>query len=175
MDDVFKIIIGAFFLILVIGCGVILFNQPTKNVVDDATIADVIEDKVSDFKDGGSVNITNNNQNVTYTISSSKTNSNSNSNSNNANANNNNGKSSYSISSNDKDTVTNVAVGSEKSESGVSAGHVVKNSHEDKGYYYQINYNDGNFRQYDTKTGNLIGSTFDEYQAKLSITGGQLV
>ena len=168
MDDVFKIILAAFFMIILIGCGVMIFNQPTENVSNDATINEVIQEKVDDLNDGGTVKITNAKEDVTYTISSSKANSNSNANTN-ANANSN------SKSESKSESVSNVVVGEDKSDSGVQGGHVAKNSQEDKGYYYQINYNDGNFRQYDTKTGNLIGSTFEEDQAKLSVSGAQMV
>ena len=36
-----------------------------------------------------------------------------------------------------------------------------------------LNYSDGNFRQYDTKTGDLIGSSFDEDQEKLGNYNGE--
>ena len=48
------------------------------------------------------------------------------------------------------------------------------NAQEGNSDLYQINYSDGNFRQYDTKTGELIGSTFDEDQEKLGVVDGNL-
>ena len=57
---------------------------------------------------------------------------------------------------------------------GVSGGEVSRNYQGDGGEMYQINYKDGNFRQYDTKTGELIGSTFDEDQEKLGVVDGNL-
>lgn len=59
--------------------------------------------------------------------------------------------------------------------SGVSGGGVEYNGQEGGGDMYQINYSDGNFRQYDTKTGELIGSTFDEDQEKLGVVNGDLL
>ncbi|MGN0177623.1 MAG: flagellar protein, FliL [Methanobrevibacter sp.] len=36
-----------------------------------------------------------------------------------------------------------------------------------EGYYREVNYDDGNFRQYDVDTGKLIGSSYDSDQDKL--------
>ncbi len=45
---------------------------------------------------------------------------------------------------------------------------VVKfNAQEGEGYYREVTYSDGNFRQYDVDTGKLIGSSYDSDQDKL--------
>ena len=36
-----------------------------------------------------------------------------------------------------------------------------------EGYYREVTYKDGGFRQYDTQTGDLIGSSYDSDQDKL--------
>ena len=59
--------------------------------------------------------------------------------------------------------------------SGVTGGGAEYNGQAGGGYMYQINYSDGNFRQYDTKTGELIGSTFDEDQEKLGNINGEML
>lgn len=64
---------------------------------------------------------------------------------------------------------------SQGNQNGVSGGEVTHNYQGDGGEMYQINYNDGNFRQYDTKTGELVGSSFDEDQEKLGVVDGDLV
>lgn len=64
---------------------------------------------------------------------------------------------------------------SSNSASGVTGGGAEYNAQDGGGYYYQINYSDGNFRQYDTKTGDLIGSSFDEDQEKLGNYNGELL
>lgn len=66
-------------------------------------------------------------------------------------------------------------VSSSNSGSGVTGGGAEYNAQEGSGYYYQINYSDGNFRQYDTKTGDLIGSSFDEDQEKLGNYNGEML
>jgi len=44
----------------------------------------------------------------------------------------------------------------------------VKFNHQDgEGYYREVTYKDGGFRQYDTKSGELIGSSYDSDQDKL--------
>ena len=59
--------------------------------------------------------------------------------------------------------------------SGVTGGGAEYNGQAGGGYMYQINYSDGNFRQYDTKTGELIGSSFDEDQEKLGNINGEML
>ena len=66
------------------------------------------------------------------------------------------------------------STGSNYDTNGVSGGQLENNYQEGQGTYYQINYKDGNFRQYDTKTGELIGSSFDEDQEKLGVVNGDL-
>ena len=41
------------------------------------------------------------------------------------------------------------------------------NAQNGEGYYREVTYNDGGFRQYDTETGELIGSSYDSDQDKL--------
>ena len=41
------------------------------------------------------------------------------------------------------------------------------NAQNGEGYYREVTYKDGGFRQYDTKTGELIGSSYDSDQSKL--------
>lgn len=56
----------------------------------------------------------------------------------------------------------------ENNESGPSVvSEVVKfNGQEGEGYYREVTYSDGNFRQYDVDTGELIGSSYDSDQDK---------
>ena len=68
--------------------------------------------------------------------------------------------------------VKNVASNDIKSGSNIIGGGSEFNSQEGNGYFYQINYTDGNFRQYDTKTGKLIGSSFNEDQSILGNADG---
>ena len=44
---------------------------------------------------------------------------------------------------------------------------VKKNYQNGEGSYKEVTYEDGGFRQYDTKTGELIGSSYDSDQGKL--------
>ena len=41
------------------------------------------------------------------------------------------------------------------------------NEQNGEGYYREVTYSDGGFRQYDTETGDLIGSSYDSEQDKL--------
>ena len=74
-----------------------------------------------------------------------------------------------------KSNSTGSQLSSSSSGSGVSGGSTEYNGQAGGGYYYQINYKDGNFRQYDTKTGELIGSSFDEDQEKLGNFNGEML
>ncbi|WP_407374192.1 flagellar protein, FliL [Methanobrevibacter sp.] len=71
-----------------------------------------------------------------------------------------------------KDKVSNVA-SSESSDSSQSGGsdiisEVVKfNGQKGEGHYREVTYKDGGFRQYDTETGELIGSSYDSDQENL--------
>ena len=84
-------------------------------------------------------------------------------------------KNSTSNSSAVKSNSTGSQLSSSSSGSGVSGGSTEYNGQAGGGYYYQINYKDGNFRQYDTKTGELIGSSFDEDQEKLGNFNGEML
>ena len=87
-------------------------------------------------------------------------------------------KNSTSSSSTDKSNNTGTKVissSSSSSGSGISGGSAEYNGQAGGGYYYQINYKDGNFRQYDTKTGELIGSSFQEDQEKLGNYNGEML
>lgn len=72
-----------------------------------------------------------------------------------------------------KDKVSNVA-SSESSQSDSQSGgsdivsEVVKfNAQNGEGYYREVTYEDGGFRQYDNDSGELIGSSYESDQAKL--------
>ena len=52
---------------------------------------------------------------------------------------------------------------------------VVKFNHQNgEGYYREVTYKDGGFRQYDKDTGDLIGSSYDEDQEQLGVIDGNL-
>ena len=84
-------------------------------------------------------------------------------------------KNSTSNSSAVKSNSTGSQLSSSSSGSGVSGGSTEYNGQAGGGYYYEINYKDGNFRQYDTKTGELIGSSFQEDQEKLGNFNGEML
>ena len=74
-----------------------------------------------------------------------------------------------------KDKVSNVA-SSESSDSQSASSsegsnivdEVVKfNAQNGEGYYREVTYSDGGFRQYDTESGDLIGSSYDSDKDKL--------
>lgn len=74
-----------------------------------------------------------------------------------------------------KDKVSNVA-SSESSDSPSASSsegsnivdEVVKfNAQKGEGYYREVTYSDGGFRQYDTESGDLIGSSYDSDKDKL--------
>ena len=74
-----------------------------------------------------------------------------------------------------KDKVSNVAY-SESSDSPSASSsegsnivdEVVKfNAQNGEGYYREVTYSDGGFRQYDTESGDLIGSSYDSDKDKL--------
>ena len=52
-------------------------------------------------------------------------------------------------------------------DSNVVSEEVKFNHQNGEGYYREVTYNDGGFRQYDTKSGELIGSSYDSDQDKL--------
>ena len=43
-----------------------------------------------------------------------------------------------------------------------------------EGYFREVTYKDGGFRQFDNATGELIGSSYDEDQEKLGVVDGNL-
>ena len=148
MDDIFKIILGAIIGILIIGGVVMVFSPHTDNPTNETndTITEVVQDKINDFSQNGQISYTSKN-NTTYTLSSS--------NGNGANNQNNN------AAANDN--------------SSIAGGGVHENYQAGHGQYYEVDYKDGNFRMYDTETGELIGSSFDQDQEKLGVVDGELV
>ena len=42
------------------------------------------------------------------------------------------------------------------------------------GWYREVTYKDGGFRQFDNASGELIGSSYDEDQEKLGVVDGNL-
>ncbi|WP_407392911.1 flagellar protein, FliL [Methanobrevibacter sp.] len=69
------------------------------------------------------------------------------------------------------DKVSNVA-SSESSDNASDDSDIVSeevkfNAQNGEGYYREVTYKDGGFRQYDTETGELIGSSYDSDQDKL--------
>ena len=68
--------------------------------------------------------------------------------------------------------------GSSSSGSG-DGGNIVSeivkfNDQNGEGYFREVTYKDGGFRQYDNATGELIGSSYDEDQEKLGVVNGNL-
>ena len=66
--------------------------------------------------------------------------------------------------------------GSSGSSSGDDSGNIINdivseevkfNEQNGEGYYREVTYKDGGFRQYDTESGDLIGSSYDSDQGKL--------
>ena len=76
-----------------------------------------------------------------------------------------------------KDKVSNVASSDSSSYSSgdsvvdkvsdIVSEEVKFNAQNGEGYYREVTYKDGGFRQYDTETGELIGSSYDSDQDKL--------
>ena len=48
------------------------------------------------------------------------------------------------------------------------------NDQNGEGYYREVTYKDGGFRQFDNATGEMIGSSYDEDQEKLGVVNGSL-
>lgn len=66
------------------------------------------------------------------------------------------------------ETTTKKSNSNKKSDSDIVSESIQENYQQGDGSYYrQVEYKDGNFRQYDTKTGKLIGSSYDSDQGKL--------
>ena len=78
------------------------------------------------------------------------------------------------------DKVTSSDSSSGSSDGGSGSGsdiisEVIKfNGQNDGGYFREVNYKDGGFRQYDNATGELIGSSYDEDQEQLGNVNGNL-
>ena len=51
---------------------------------------------------------------------------------------------------------------------------VKSNDQEGEGSYREVNYDDGGFRQYDSESGELIGSSYEEDQEQLGVVDGNL-
>ena len=157
MSDLPKVFIGVLIGILIIGGAIMLFSHPNsdttnvteQNVSDGGSISDVIQEKVQTLTN--QQNVANNTVQNAQNYNSNNTNTNTYSN--------NNG---------------NSGSGQQNSYQ-VSGGHSEKNYQAGQGEFYEISYSDGNFRQYDTKTGELVGSSFDEDQEKLGVVDGELV
>ena len=69
-----------------------------------------------------------------------------------------------------KDKVSNVASseGSSSSSDGDIVSEIVKfNEQNGEGHYREVTYKDGGFRQYDTESGELIGSSYEADQKDL--------
>ena len=157
MSDLPKVFIGVLIGILIIGGAIMLFSHPNsdttnvteQNVSDDGSISDVIQEKVQTLTN--QQNVANNTVQNAQNYNSNNTNTNTYSN--------NNGNSGS----------------GQQNQYQVSGGHSEKNYQAGQGEFYEISYSDGNFRQYDTKTGELVGSSFDEDQEKLGVVDGDLV
>ena len=124
-------------------------NVTEQNVSDGGSISDVIQEKVQTLTN--QQNVANNTVQNAQNYNSNNTNTNTYSN--------NNGNSGS----------------GQQNQYQVSGGHSEKNYQAGQGEFYEISYSDGNFRQYDTKTGELVGSSFDEDQEKLGVVDGDLV
>ena len=48
------------------------------------------------------------------------------------------------------------------------------NGQDDGGYYREVTYKDGGFRQFDNATGEMIGSSYDQDQEALGVIDGNL-
>ena len=64
--------------------------------------------------------------------------------------------------------------GSSGSGSDIVSEIVKFNYQNGEGYYREVTYKDGGFRQFDNKTGEMIGSSYDEDQEKLGVIDGSL-
>ena len=157
MSDLPKVFIGVLIGILIIGGAIMLFSHPNsdttnvteQNVSDSGSISDVVQEKVQTLTN--QQNVANNTVQNAQNYNSNNTNTNTYSN--------NNGNSGS----------------GQQNQYQVSGGHSEKNYQAGQGEFYEISYSDGNFRQYDTKTGELVGSSFDEDQEKLGVVDGELV
>lgn len=76
----------------------------------------------------------------------------------------------------DKVTSSDGSSGSSGSDSGSDiVSEIVKFNYQNgEGYYREVTYKDGGFRQFDNTTGEMIGSSYDEDQEKLGVVDGNL-
>ena len=65
------------------------------------------------------------------------------------------------------DNVSDSSAGDDSSEPYIVSEEIKYNGQQGGGYYREVTYSDGNFRQYDLETGKLIGSSFSSDQSKL--------
>lgn len=56
---------------------------------------------------------------------------------------------------------------SQSADSDIVSEEVKFNAQNGEGYYREVTYKDGGFRQYDTESGDLIGSSYDSDQSNL--------
>ena len=68
---------------------------------------------------------------------------------------------------NDNSTIKNTTSTSSSNEPYVVSEVVKFNAQAGEGYYREVTYSDGEFRQFDNVTGELIGSSYDSDQDKL--------
>lgn len=64
--------------------------------------------------------------------------------------------------------------GSSDSGSDIISEAINYNGQNDGGSFREVTYKDGGFRQYDTESGELIGSSYEEDQEKLGVVDGNL-
>ena len=137
MDKVFKIMIGAMFVIIVIGCLGMLYAQPTPTFNDNCTY-NLIKEKISDYNNGDSLDVSNKQSNSTTVASSSKY---------------------KGFDSNDPNIE-------------IIEKEYIRGDRDLP--FYKVTYRDGEFRQFDAKSGELIGSSYQSDQEKFGIYNGQL-
>ncbi len=74
----------------------------------------------------------------------------------------------------EKVTSSDGSGGSSGSGSDIVSEIVKFNYQNGEGYYREVTYKDGGFRQFDNATGEMIGSSYDEDQEKLGVINGSL-
>lgn len=62
---------------------------------------------------------------------------------------------------------SNVSASENAAEIKIVSEEIKSNQQAGSGQYREVRYNDGGFRQYDTETGELIGSSYDSDQKNL--------
>lgn len=65
------------------------------------------------------------------------------------------------------DNVSDSSAGDDSSEPYIVSEEIKYNGQQGGGYYREVTYSDGEFRQFDNVTGELIGSSYDSDQDKL--------